>query len=142
MSYCNCRLDGFEWGYFHKIWMKYYSLDENHNSRTLSSRFIACKNPYQLQNLKILSRFQGHKNAYGENFGIWIYFYLKRQGYIDITRTKSTWGHIMFVHKSYNEIIDEIIFISPKTGQKWILLFWGSSISLLLQIGYSSFQAS
>ena len=48
--------------------MKYYSLDENHNFRTLSSRYIACKNPYQLQNLKILSTFQGHKNAYGENF--------------------------------------------------------------------------
>ena len=91
---------------------------------------------------KFCQDFRGTKMHMGKIFGIWIYFYLKRQGYIDITRTKSTWDHIMFVHKSYNEIIDEIIFISPKTGQKWILLFWGSSISLLLQIGYSSFQAS
>ena len=48
--------------------MEYYYLDENHASWTLNSRFIGCQNLYQLQNLKILSKFQGHKNPHGQNF--------------------------------------------------------------------------
>ena len=43
--------------------MECYCLDENHASRTLSSRFIGFQNPYQLQNLKILLTFQWHKNT-------------------------------------------------------------------------------
>ena len=38
--------DRYERSYFHKIWMEYYWLGENHASRTLSSKFIRCKNPY------------------------------------------------------------------------------------------------
>ena len=48
------QLDGYEWGYFHKIWMEYYCFDENHASGTLISRFTGCQNQYQLRNLKIL----------------------------------------------------------------------------------------
>ena len=52
-----------------------------------------CQNLYQLQNLKILLKFQGHKNPHGQNF--WnLIFYLKRQGYTDITRTKIPLGSI------------------------------------------------
>ena len=46
------------------------------------------KNPYQQQNLKILSTFQGHKNSYGQKFWNLIFLNLKRQGYIDINRAK------------------------------------------------------
>ena len=47
--------------------MKYYCLSENHAFGTLSSKFFKCQNPYQLQNLKILSTFQEHKNPHGQN---------------------------------------------------------------------------
>ena len=33
-------------GYFHKIWMEYYCLGENHASGTSSSKFIGSQNPY------------------------------------------------------------------------------------------------
>ena len=80
--------DRYKRGYFHEIWIKYYCLGENHASGTLSPKFNWCQNPCQLQNLKILLTFQGHKNLHGQNF------YLKRQGYIDITRTKiNLWSH-------------------------------------------------
>ena len=36
----------------------------------LSSKFISGQNPYQLQNDKILSTFQGPKNPHGQNFWI------------------------------------------------------------------------
>ena len=43
-------------------------------------------------------------------------FYLKRQVYVDITRTKSTWGDIIFKHKSNNEIVNKVGYISLKAG--------------------------
>ena len=49
--------------------MEYDCLGENCGSGTLSLKFIRCQNPCQLQNLKILSRFQGHKIPYELN--IW-----------------------------------------------------------------------
>ena len=55
---------------------------------------------------------------------------------------KSTCGHIVFIHKAYNEIVDKSYLLAQKQGKSDILLFLGSSISLLLQIGSSSFQAS
>ena len=59
------------------------------------------------------------------------FFYLKRQGYSDITRRKINWGHIIFIHQSYNEIVDKIKFY----------FFGGSSISLLPQIRLFIFSA-
>ena len=38
--------------------------------------------------------------------------------YIDITKQNSTCGHIIFMNKSYHDIVDIIVFISSKTGQK------------------------
>ena len=60
--------DRYERGYFHKIWTKYHCLGENHASGTLSSKFIRCQNPCQLQHLKTLLTFQGHKNPHMPNF--------------------------------------------------------------------------
>ena len=34
--------DRYERDYFHKIWMEYYYLGQNHASRTLSSKCIKC----------------------------------------------------------------------------------------------------
>ena len=48
--------------------MEFYSLEKNHSSVALSSRFIGPQIPYQLQNLKILSTFQGNKNPHVQNF--------------------------------------------------------------------------
>ena len=59
------KSDRYERGYFHKICMEYYCLGENGGSGALSLKFIWCQNPYQLQNLKILFAFQGHKNPHG-----------------------------------------------------------------------------
>ena len=71
-----------------------------------------------LQNLKILSTFQGHKID-GQNIWIFFFFFLKRQGYVDISpEQKSTWCHIIFIHKSCNEIVNKIVFISLKAGHK------------------------
>ena len=60
--------DRYERVYFHKIWMEYYFLVEYHASGALSSKFIRCQNPYQLQNLNILLRFLGHKIPHQQNF--------------------------------------------------------------------------
>ena len=38
---------------------------------------------------------------------------------------KSTWDHIIFIHKSYNETVDKVVFISLKTGRKRNLTFLG-----------------
>ena len=86
--------DGYETGCFNnKIWNKYYCLGKNHVSEALSSKFIRCQNPYQLQNSKILTTLQGHKNLHVECkiFGVG-FFYLEEQGYIDITRGKLKLG--------------------------------------------------
>ena len=70
--------DKYERGYFHKMWIEYYCLHENPTSVTLSSKLMWCQNPYQQQNLKILSTVQGHKNPHAQNFWNLIFIYLKR----------------------------------------------------------------
>ena len=72
--------DRYERGYFHKIWMEHYCLSKTDGSGTKSSKFIRSQNPYQLQNLKILLTFQGHKKPLWANFLEFDFFYLKRQG--------------------------------------------------------------
>ena len=57
-------------------------------------KFIECRNSYQLQNLKILSIFQGRKNSNEQNFENLNFFYFKIQGYTDISRIKiNLWSH-------------------------------------------------
>ena len=71
-----------------------------------------------------------------------LFFHLKRQGYTDIPEQKSSCGHIIFIHKSYNEIVGKIVSLAQKQGgQKWHFSL-GSTITLLLQKDSSSFQAS
>ena len=54
--------------------------------------------------------------------------YLKSQGLYRYNQNENhLWSHISFVHKCYNEIVDKIVFISPKKkkGQNEILLLFG-----------------
>ena len=55
-------------GYVHKMWIEYYCLSKNLASGTLRLKNIRCRNPYQLQNLKIFLKFQSHKNPPGQYF--------------------------------------------------------------------------
>ena len=106
--------------------MEYYSLDENHASRTLSLRFTGGQNPYQLQNLKILSTFQGHKNPHGQNFWNLIFFSFEKKKIMQILPgQKPVYGYIIFIHKSYNEIVDKLYLLAQKQGKSEILLFSG-----------------
>ena len=49
--------------------------------------------------LKFCWHFRGTKAHMGKMFGIWYFFYLKRQGYVEK-------DHIIFIHKSYNDRFD------------------------------------
>ena len=51
-------------------------------------------------------------------FGDFEFFFLKREGYIDITRAKINLGSHDLHVRSYSKIIDKVVFRSPKTGQK------------------------
>ena len=73
--------DRHERGNFHKIWMEYYCLDQNHASGIINPKLIRCQNPYQLRNLKILSTFHGLKNPYGQNFRYLIFLSKKTRRY-------------------------------------------------------------
>ena len=129
MSYHNgkkLQSDRYERGYFHKIWMKYYCLGENCGSGTLTLKFIRCQNPYQLQNLKILSRFQGHKIPYELN--IWklvfisektrLYRYHQNKSYTGVASSTYLSLTMKLLMKSH-------LLASLKTGQQWNLTFFG-----------------
>ena len=79
---------------------------------------VRCQNPYQLQNLNILSTLRGHKNRHG----------------------------LPSIHNQYINLTMKLLIQSqnsPKnTAKNKILHFLGSCISVLLQIDSSSFQAS
>ena len=78
--------DRYERGYFYEIWIKYYCLGENHASGTLSPKFNWCQNP--------AAKSQNFIDISGAQKPAWANFYLKRQGYTDITRTKiNLWSH-------------------------------------------------
>ena len=48
--------------------MEWYCWDKDRASEALGTRFIGCQIPYQLENLRILSTFEGHKSPHGQNF--------------------------------------------------------------------------
>ena len=73
--------------------------------------------------------FPDKKNQIPKILPMKVFVPLKCRGYIVLPEQKSTWGHIILIHKSYNEIVDKIKFISPKKGQKWNFTFWGEAVS-------------
>ena len=83
--------------------MEYYCLGENYASATLSLKFMLV--------VKLLSvaKSQNFVDISGVQKPAWAKILLEQ---------KSTWGHIIFIHKSYNRIVDKIVFISSKTVQK------------------------
>ena len=85
------QLDRYEGGYSHEIWKEYYCLGKIHASEALNSKLIRCQNSCQFKNLKILTTFQRDKSPYEQSFSSWI-FYVKEQGYKDITRAKINLG--------------------------------------------------
>ena len=99
--------------------MEYYCLDENHASRTRSSRFVRCQSPYQLQNLKILSTFQGHINPHGQNFlefdfflceKTWLHSYYKNKNQLVVTSSS-------YINLTMKQLIKYCIY-QPKNSAK------------------------
>ena len=79
--------DRYERDYFHKIWVEYYCLRENCGSDTLSLKnSLGVKIHTSCKTSKFCQHFRGIKYDMGKNF------YLKGQGYVDITRTKINLG--------------------------------------------------
>ena len=99
--------DRYQRGYFHKIWLEYRCLGKNKASETFYSKFIRCQSPYQLQNVKTLLTLWGHKNPHGQNF--WNLIFLSEKSKLKILPwEKPSWTHIIFIYKSYSEIVDKI----------------------------------
>ena len=58
------------------------------------------------------------------------YFLTLKDKFIQILpEQKQTWGHVIFIHKSYNEFVNKIVFICPKAEQKWNFMFFWKAIS-------------
>ena len=117
---------GYQSSYFHTMLVgeksKNCCLGKNQSSETFCLKSIRCQNQYQLQN--ICWHFKATKTHLNKIFRIWICFYLKRQGY-RYYQKKSSWAYFIIIHKSDNETVDKVIFISCKTGKKWnFTLFW------------------
>ena len=76
--------------------MEYYCFDENRTSETFASKSIPA------------AKFQNSADISGAQKPTWAkflefdFFYLKRQGYIQ----NSPWGQFIFLHKSFNKIVD------------------------------------
>ena len=83
------------------------------------------------------------QNPHGQDFwNLNFFFFVWRRKVLDISRKKSSWTHIIFIHKYYNEIVGKIVK-QPKTqGKNETLQFLESRISIFLQISSSTFHSS
>ena len=98
--------------------------------------------PYHQQNLKTLLTLSGYKNSRGQNFWNLIFFHLKRQSY-RYYHEKNQVGPTSSAHLNLTMKLLTISKNSPKNRTKMkFYIFFGSRISVLLQISSSSFQAS
>ena len=120
--------------------MQYYSLDENHASATLNSRFIGGQNPYQLQNLNILWKFHGQKNPTWAKFLELKFFFICKDKITYQNKNQLVVKSSLYINITMKLLI-KLHLLAQKQCNSENLLFWGSSISLLLQIDSSSFQA-
>ena len=94
-----------------------------------------------MKNLKTLSTLWGHKKHVDKI--LIFYFSYEKTKLTILPGKKSNWVLIIFIHKSYKEIVDKIIKDRPKNRAKInFYVFGGSLISLLLHIDFSFFQAS
>ena len=88
---------------------------------------------------KFYQHFRGTK-THGQNFWNLNFFIWKDKVKRIWPEEKSTWAHIIFIHKSFNEIVDKIVFISLKTEQqKWNFTFFGKLYLTFSLIYFSIF---
>ena len=80
------------------------------------------------QNLKIFDIW-GTQKPTGAKFWEFDFFISKDKVIQILPEQILTCGHIIFIHKSYIEIVDKIIFIIPKTKQKWNFTFFWEAVS-------------
>ena len=94
--------------------MEYYYLNENHVSwLDINFKIYWVPKSTPAANLKILLTFQGHKNLHEQNFWNWSFFYLKRQGYVDITMKMN-----LVVTSSHINLAMRLLIKSNLTEQK------------------------
>ena len=91
------QLDRYQKGYFHNILVEYYSLGENQATEAFYLKFI--------YKLNLCWHFGATKSDVGRIFGIWIFLSEKTKLQI-LPEQKSSWAHIIFIYKSYNENVD------------------------------------
>ena len=102
--------DGYETGYFHKIWMEYYCLGKNKASEMFCSKLIRCKSPCRLQNLKILLILWSHKNPCGQNFWNLNFFIPEKLRLYRYYQNKNQLGFTSssYINTIYNKIVDKV----------------------------------
>ena len=93
------------------------------------------------QNLKIFDIW-GTQKPTGAKFWEFDFFISKDKVIQILPEQILTCGHIIFIHKSYIEIVDKIIYYSKNQAKVKFHIFLRSSILLLLQVDPYSFQAS
>ena len=75
--------------------------------------------------LKFCQHFRARKTHVGNIFGIWIFDKDKEKTKLYILPgKKSSWAQIIFIHKSYNEIVVKIVKYSKKQGKMKLYIFW------------------
>ena len=106
--------------------MEHYCFGKSHASGTFCSKFMRHQNPHQLQNLKILTKFEGHKNPHGQNFWNLNFFYLKRQRLYQFYQSKNQLGVTSSSYKNLTmKLLIKWYLWAPKQGKKetWAFLF-------------------
>ena len=113
--------DRYERVYFHKIQMEYYCLGQNHASGTLISNLFGVKVHTSCKKFYILG---GQKPTWA-NFLEFRFFFTRKVKTIQVLpEQKSAWFHIIFIHKSYIEIVEKIQKQPKNQGKNEILHFW------------------
>ena len=99
-------------------------MDENHASGALISMSFGCQNAHQLENLKILSIFQGHKDPHEQNFWNLIFF---SSGKTRLHRYYQNKNQLVVTSSSYLNLTMKLLIksylLAKKQGKSKILLF-------------------
>ena len=107
------------------IWVEYYIWAKIRQLRHSVLNLLGVKIYISCKISKFCRHSRATKTDVDKIFGIWIFSFIWKDKIVDITWEKLNWAHVIFIHKSYNKIVDKNLFISPKTGQKWNFTFFG-----------------
>ena len=80
---------------------------KNRHLRHFTQNLLCVKVHTNCKISKFCQHFGATKTQMYKYFGICIFFNLERQDY-RYYQERSCWDHIIFIHKSYNEIVDKI----------------------------------